>query len=140
MPRRWIGEAVIDIEYVGRSGDGRNRYSGRVIVPSAIVTLGLDGSAEQKPIVWAFDDLQTGVGGLYAKPGVVVSGKHGMIDPRSEEAYDRMAQDAVMFGSALTGEDEEEGAMERAAAIEEATGCELNDDGSYAVRRQAERA
>jgi hypothetical protein len=142
MPRRWIGDAVIDIDFTGETKEGRWRYAGRVVVPSTIVTLGLDGSAEQKPIIWSFDDLQSGVGGIVGEP-MTVAGRPGFLylDPRSEEVYDRMAQDAAMFGAALSSSDDgTPGEMERAAAIEEATGCELNDDGSYAVRRQAERA
>jgi hypothetical protein len=122
MAKRYIGDAVITIEYVGETPDGRGNYKGTVRVGKH---------------TWRFDELHSGVGG-------VSSGRGYGYPADSPEAYDEMAQSAVSFASYYTthnrGDDVPEWAPppEVADAIDEAVSIVLRDDGTYEVRRSPE--
>jgi hypothetical protein len=119
MPQRWIGKATITLFYRRVKPCGRWSYSGRVVAPDA------DG----KLLAWDFDDLNSGTLGIYTPLGEI-------LDPTSDEALDRIAQSAVVFGASITKEeDKDDDRVRVAAAIEEATGSELDVDGNYIVRR-----
>jgi hypothetical protein len=119
MAKRYIGDAVITIEYVGETQDGRGNYKGTVRVGKH---------------TWRFDELHSGVGG-------VSSGKGYGYPADSPEAYDKMAGSAVGFASYYTtfnrGDDAPDWAPppEVADAIEEAVGWAQDDRGEYEVRR-----
>ena len=49
MAKRYIGDAVITIEYVGETPDGRGNYKGTVRAGKH---------------TWRFDELHSGVGGV----------------------------------------------------------------------------
>jgi hypothetical protein len=116
---RYIGDAVITIENVGRTDDNRAKYEGTVRVGK---------------YTWKFDDLASGVGGVSSGRG------YGYPDD-SPEAYDAMAGSAVSFASYYTthnrGDDAPEWAPppEVADAIDEAVGWAQRDNGEYEVRR-----
>jgi hypothetical protein len=122
MAKRYIGNAVITIEYVGETPDGRGNYAGTVRVGKH---------------TWRFDELHSGVGG-------VSSGRGYGYPADSPEAYDEMAQSAVSFASYYTthnrGDDAPEWAPppEVADAIDEAVSIVLRGDGTYEVRRSPE--
>jgi len=129
--RRRIGDALVEIEFTGRVVGGRWAYRGCVTAPSAIMTI-TERGAERRAVVWTFDGLLTGVGG-------VADGRGGKHAPESDEALDDMAGAAVSHGSALTSDEPDTTeAMERVAAIEAATGLALRDDGTYEVSRGVE--
>jgi hypothetical protein len=119
MAKRYIGDAVITIENVGRTDDNRAKYEGTVRVGK---------------YTWKFDDLASGVGGVSSGRG------YGYPDD-SPEAYDAMAGSAVSFASYYTthnrGDDAPEWAPppEVADAIDEAVGWAQRDNGEYEVRR-----
>jgi hypothetical protein len=119
MAKRYIGDAVITIENVGRTDDNRANYAGTVRVGK---------------YTWKFDDLASGVGGVSSGRG------YGYPDD-SPEAYDKMAGSAVSFASYYSGinrgDDVPEWAPppEVADAIEEAVSYAQRDDGEYEVRR-----
>ena len=69
MAKRYIGDAVITIEYVGETPDGRGNYKGTVRAGKH---------------TWRFDELHSGVGG-------VSSGKGYGYAADSPEADDEMA-------------------------------------------------
>ncbi len=115
MATRYIGDAVVRIEYVGEE-DGRSMYKGTV-------------RAGKK--TWRFSDLGSPVGGF----------RFASDHPR---AYDAMAASAVAFGSYYTtdnrperGSDELRGMPSGAVAdaISEATSWAQDDRGEFAVRR-----
>jgi hypothetical protein len=116
MARRYIGDAVITITYHD-AGDYRG-------------TIRANGKA------WRFRDLRAPVCFSLASD--------------SPEAYDRMAAAAVSFGSYYTTDNRGPCALgsgmdefadrgypdgETADAIEQATGCSMDDRGRYAVSR-----
>lgn len=120
MAKRWIGDAKVRVVYTGRhSDDGRDIYRGYVAVR--------DG---RRDVVWSFDNMQTGVGGISDRKG-------GKLAADSPEAYDEMAETAVTFGASLSNDESGNPKHEvRAAVIEEATGCVLLENGRYEVRRK----
>jgi hypothetical protein len=120
MAKRYIGDAVITITYVGETPDGRSNYKGTVSVGKH---------------TWKFDELHSGVGG-------VSSGRGYAYASDSPEAYDDMAGGAVSFASYYTthnrGDDTPEWAPspEVADAIDEAVGWAQRDNGTYETRRR----
>jgi hypothetical protein len=117
MARRYIGGAHIYIMYYPSCGD----YRGSIVVPQD------DGA----PVVWKFREIYAPKCGL----------GHG-IAYDSPEAYDRMAQAAVSFGSYFTtmNRDEDDDLKgypsgEVADIINDAVGIVSSDDGTYEVRR-----
>lgn len=110
MAKRYIGDAVIRIEYHD-AGDYR-------------------GTVSAGGHVWRFANLHAPLIGH--GPGVGYD---------SPEAYDSMAASAVSFGSYYTthnrGDDCPEWAppSEVADAIQEATQCDMTDQGDYLIRR-----
>lgn len=116
MAKRYIGEAIIEIKYVGTTRDGQEEYRGRVLTAFAR---------------WPFDS-------LYAPAFGFGSG----IAYDSATAYDRMAESAISFASYYTtdnrGDDVPDWAPmpETADAICEATQFASDDQGNYTVRRR----
>lgn len=112
MARRYIGDAVITIEYDGEQ-DGRSQYKGTVRAGKH---------------TWKFDNLGSPMGGFRTGSD-------------SAQAYDEMAQSAVSFGSYYSsgnrGDDTPEWAPseEIADAINDAVGFAQRDDGTYEVKR-----
>jgi len=122
MARRYIGDATVELFYRDR-GD----YAGRITVRDS----------NNKRLTWHFEDLRA--------PAV---GHGAGIAYDSPEAYDRMAESAVSFGSNYTTDnrpDDDPAALEgypdaeTADAIEDATSWVLRDDGSYMVHRTRPR-
>ncbi len=113
MAKRYIGDAIIEIKYVGYI-NRRDDYTGKIKV---------------KNITWKFDS-------LYAP----AAGFNFAYD--SPQAYDKMAQAAVSFGSYYTthnrGDDLPDWAPppEIADTISEATSWAVHDDGSYEILRK----
>lgn len=119
MARRYIGNAVIDIEYHDRGT--RGYYRGYV-------------SAGEH--VWHFDHLYPASAGY--RPGNAGLGEGVALD--SPEAYDKMAAAAVSFGSYYTTHNRKEApkwapSAEEADAIDEAVSGVMDDKGRYEVRR-----
>jgi hypothetical protein len=108
--RRYIGDAVVEIEYVGQSGDNRSTYKG-------VVSVG----AHQ----WPFDELGSGVGYLGDTPEA--------FDKMAASAISF----AAYYTTHNRGDDTPDWAPppEVADAIEEATSWAVDDQGSYEVRR-----
>ena len=113
MAKRYIGDAIIEIKYTGYIW-GDDTYEGRIIVDVH---------------VWKFFHLnapRAGFAFAYDSP----------------EAYDKMAESAVSFGSYYTsdnrGDDPPEWVPtpEIADAISHATCWALHDNGTYIVRRR----
>jgi len=123
MARRYIGNAVIEIEY---KGGPRDEYVGTITIPTQ--------SGRDRPVRWQFD-------GLFALQAGF--GRHGFDSP---EAYDQMAASAVSFGSYYTshnrGDDVPAWAPspEVADAIDEATSFALDDQGNATVSRKSPTA
>jgi hypothetical protein len=122
MARRYIGDANIYIQY---HDDGD--YRGSIV---CYVNAQWPQFKERR--VWKFRDLHAPAIGFGS--GIAYD---------SPEAYDRMAQDAVSFGSYYTTmnrseDDDLEGypSGEVADAINDAVGIVLHDDGTYEVRRR----
>jgi hypothetical protein len=114
MAKRYIGDAVVTIEYTGQSADGRSEYAGTVRA----------GGHE-----WTFDHLGSGVGG-----------PRGGVASDSPAAYDEMAQSAVGFASYYTTDNRGDAGEwapppDVADAIADAVNVVLRDDGTYEVRR-----
>lgn len=115
MAKRYIGDAVIDIEYTGYIW-GDDMYAGSITA---------DGH------VWKFSNLNA------PRAGFVFAYD-------SPDAYDKMVESAVSFGSYYTsdnrGDDLPDWAPppEVADAISTVTSCALHDDGKYDVRRRPE--
>lgn len=106
MTRRYVGKAIVYIEY-DREDGCRSVYRGRVVVPRAECVVGEDGHVRHRPVVWAFEDLRSGV---YST--VVASD--------SPIAFDVMAHSAVMFGSSFSAEHPTDPDEATACAISEA--------------------
>jgi hypothetical protein len=115
MAKRYIGDAIVTVEYAGESPDGRSQYRG---------TIRAGGHT------WPFSDLGSPVGG-FPTGGT------------SPEAYDKMAASAVSFASYYTtdnrGDDVPAWAPppEVADAIAKATEWATDEEGrgQYQVRR-----
>lgn len=116
MARRFIGDASVDVVYVGSrwmGGSERDVYRGRVMAAG---------------LSWPFDDI-----GL-------VSGAYGAAD--SPEAYDAAAATAVHFGAYYTSGNRGREtppwapAEDVADAIDEATSHAMDEQMRYFVRRQ----
>ena len=116
MTKRFIGDAVVDIRYLGHIS-GRDEYAGHIKV---------------KGYVWKFAHLFAPSAGF----------RFGY---DSSEAYDRMAETAISFGAYYTtanrGADLPNWApsSETADAINEATICAMNDNGHYSVIRKRKK-
>jgi hypothetical protein len=114
MAKRWIGDAVVTIEYAGEK-DGRSQYKGTI---------------KAGDHTWRFADLGSPMGGF----------RTGSDSP---EAYDEMAGAAASFASYYTthnrGDDVPDWAPspEIADAIDEAVSWVQDDKGNYQVRRSA---
>jgi|HubBroStandDraft_4_1064222.scaffolds.fasta_scaffold45355_2 hypothetical protein len=112
MAKRWIGDAVVTIEYAGEK-DGRSQYKGTI---------------KAGDHTWRFADLGSPMGGF----------RTGSDSP---EAYDEMAGAAASFASYYTthnrGDDVPDWAPspEIADAIDEAVSWAQDDKGNYQVRR-----
>ena len=116
MPRRFIGDAVVDIHYRGHIA-GRDEYTGHIKAGGR---------------VWKFDSLFPPPAGF----------RFGYDSP---EAYDRMAEAAVSFGAYYTsgnrGDDLPDWAPphKTADAINEATIDAMKDNGRYNVTRKSKK-
>lgn len=137
MPSRWIGSAQVDLTFLGVN-KGRWSYAGSVTVPNSIITIDDDGNGRQRPLVWRFALLESGVGGIPA-----------VKSPESPEAFDAMATIAVLYGSSIGRKDQgtfgvsrrrkspcDEEAVLRAASIEGATDRATKRDGTFRVKRR----
>lgn len=112
MPKRFIGDAVVEIRYSGHIS-GRDEYA---------------GSVRAGHCVWKFDS-------LYAPPAGFNFGYD------SPQAYDRMAEAAISFGSYYTSRNRKDDVPswapppELADIIDEATQYAWCETGHYMVSR-----
>ena len=121
-PKRYIGDAIITIGYVGYTSRG-DEYAGTIRVPGA----GPEG-------VWKFTDLYAAPAGF--GPGVAYD---------SPQAIDRMAASAAGFGAYYTSGNRPSAAAAEdldgyppaatADAIDAAITGAMDDRGRYLVRR-----
>ena len=110
MAKRYIGDAVITIEYVGETPDGRGNYKGTVRAGKH---------------TWRFDELHSGVGGGGDSPEAY------------DEMAQSAVSFASYYTTHNRGDDAPEWAPppEVADAINEAVGYVQRDNGEYEVRR-----
>jgi hypothetical protein len=117
MPKRFIGNAVVEIRYRGNIA-GRDEYTGNV---------------RAGPHVWKFQSLfapQSGFTFGYDSP----------------EAYDRMAEAAVSFGAYYSSQNRRDDLPDwapppgTADAVDEATVCAMQDNGHYRVTRTVKKS
>ena len=110
MAKRYIGDAVITIEYVGETPDGRGNYKGTVRAGKH---------------TWRFDELHSGVGGGGDSPEAY------------DEMAQSAVSFASYYTTHNRGDDTPEWAPspEVADAIDEAVGYAQRDNGEYEVRR-----
>ena len=110
MAKRYIGDAVITIEYVGETPDGRGNYKGTVRAGKH---------------TWRFDELHSGVGGGGDSPEAY------------DEMAQSAVSFASYYTTHNRGDDAPEWAPppEVADAIDVAVGYAQRDNGEYEVRR-----
>jgi hypothetical protein len=109
MAKRYIGDAVITIEYVGETPDGRGNYKGTVRVGKH---------------TWRFDELHSGVGGGGDSPETYDDMAESAVSFASYYTTDNRYEAPEWVPP-----------PEVADAINEAVGYAQRDNGTYEVRR-----
>lgn len=117
MATRYIGSAVVRVQYVGtymQSGSERIAYRGSV--------------SDGKGAHWSFENISAS-GAEQARRGMAAD---------SPDAYDEIAASAVVFASSPEQGRKADWQAQRdvAQAIEQAAQSAMSDDGSYLVRRK----